>query len=175
VKKLTINVTGNFHVDESHEFQCGTQGQTVFGYKVAITGYSCNLDPNTGFLFNNAIILDYFNNFHKHNIVSSCELIADKACDWFANRLIENSMYVSKIVVTIIPNSFAHLECEWTPTTGFMKTLDNKTKLKFGKYKGYTIFQIYDMGDFDYLVWLNSNQEQLGFIGVNVPEFHSLD
>ena len=158
MKKLSINVKGSFALSESSSTQCGRDGQRAFNYEVRISGYSCDVN-NKGFLFDNAVIMSYFENYIP---VDSCEDIALVACDHFI-EVLGPKVSLQEVYVKIIPNERAFLECHWSPMTHCMRQLSEPDHFEFGKYAGKTVAQVIRI-DPQYILWLLDNADKNGFI-----------
>lgn len=165
MKKLSVTVSGRFAVNKSHKNQCGTKGQQVFDYEATITGYSCDIDEDTGFLLDNAWILKYFESGKL--AVGSCETMALRACNELVAIMNNEEIYPARVYVKIKPNSFAFLECEWTPSINSMKRISFSDRLTFGQYHGKTTREVY-YEDRDYYNWLVLNAEKLGLISTEL-------
>lgn len=110
--RLSMERTGEFSVNwtGNNSTQCGTLGQSVISYRVAIETTADKLDVN-GFIIDNNEIHAYFVEHYRHVVdFESCELIATKACKYFHDKV--NSLYMVRVAISGNPSA-AWLTAEW--------------------------------------------------------------
>ena len=86
---LTLNRSGNFIGTHSTASQCGINGAVNYYYNVTVTCLERDVDPETGFLFDNKIVEDYFvNKYVKlREECPSCERMSAEALRFLHSML----------------------------------------------------------------------------------------
>lgn len=111
---LTLNRSGNFIGTRSTKTQCGIEGSVNYLYSVAVTCLEQDVDPTTGFLFDNKIVEDYFVDKYvkKKDECPSCERMAAEAARYFHSMLINNGITARQIRVDVggSPQAFMRAE-----------------------------------------------------------------
>ena len=111
---LTLNRTGNFIGTRSTKTQCGIEGSVNYHYSVAVTCLELDVDPTTGFLFDNKIVDDYFVDKYmkRKDECPSCERMAAEAARYLHDMLLNNGITARQIRVDVggSPQAFMRAE-----------------------------------------------------------------